>query len=137
MSLNPSFKQDRSSDPTKRHEIEKETSASRKLEENNSKSIQDPEEMALYSRVRSQEEEIHNLQEQIAAACLKDMQLLNEKCGLERKCADLRVVCIQIEQPVLSEILKLETLADSLLSPPSASSRIHSEVSNDFESSIV
>uniref|UniRef100_M4CA53 Uncharacterized protein n=1 Tax=Brassica campestris TaxID=3711 RepID=M4CA53_BRACM len=116
MSLNPSFKQDRSSDPTKRHEIEKETSASRKLEENNSKSIQDPEEMvlidsylkfynlikftkielfkkkqALYSRVRSQEEEIHNLQEQIAAACLKDMQLLNEKCGLERKCADLRV----------------------------------------------
>ena len=21
------------------------------------------------------------------------MQLLNEKCGLERKCADLRVVC--------------------------------------------
>lgn len=79
-----------------RHEIEKETSASRKLEENNSKSIQDPEEMvlidsylkfynlikftkielfkkkqALYSRVRSQEEEIHNLQEQIAAACLK------------------------------------------------------------------
>lgn len=30
-----------------RHEIEKETSASRKLEENNSKSIQDPEEMVL------------------------------------------------------------------------------------------
>ena len=22
------------------------------------------------------------------------MQLLNEKCGLERKCADLRVVCL-------------------------------------------
>ncbi|CAG7870253.1 unnamed protein product [Brassica rapa] len=36
-------------------------------------------------------------------------------------------VYIQIEQPVLSEILKLETLVDSLLSPPSASSRIHSE----------
>ncbi|CAH2055197.1 unnamed protein product [Thlaspi arvense] len=81
----------RSSDPVKRHEIEKETGASMKLEENSGKLIQDPEEMALYSKARSQEEEIHNLQEQIAAACLKDMQLLNEKCGLERKCADLRV----------------------------------------------
>ncbi|XP_019092068.1 PREDICTED: uncharacterized protein LOC104744449 isoform X4 [Camelina sativa] len=84
----------RSSESIKRHnEIGKETTASRKLEDNNnnSKLIQDPEEMALYAKVRSQEEEIHSLQEQIAAACLKDMQLLNEKYGLERKCADLRV----------------------------------------------
>uniref|UniRef100_A0A1J3H980 Uncharacterized protein n=2 Tax=Noccaea caerulescens TaxID=107243 RepID=A0A1J3H980_NOCCA len=72
----------RGSDPIKRHETDKET---------NAKLIQDPEEMALYSKARSQEEEIHNLQEQIAAACLKDMQLLNDKYGLERKCADLRV----------------------------------------------
>ncbi|XP_010511964.1 PREDICTED: uncharacterized protein LOC104787842 isoform X4 [Camelina sativa] len=85
----------RSSESIKRHdEIDKETTASRKLQDNNnnnSKLIQDPEEMALYAKVRSQEEEIHSLQEQIAAACLKDMQLLNEKYGLERKCADLRV----------------------------------------------
>jgi hypothetical protein len=81
----------RSSESIKRHEIEKDTIASRKLEDTNTKLIQDPEEMALYAKVRSQEEEIHSLQERIAAACLKDMQLLNEKYGLERKCADLRV----------------------------------------------
>ncbi|XP_020888720.1 uncharacterized protein LOC9320461 isoform X2 [Arabidopsis lyrata subsp. lyrata] len=81
----------RSSESIKRHEIEKDTIASRKLEDSNAKLIQDPEEMALYAKVRSQEEEIHSLQERIAAACLKDMQLLNEKYGLERKCADLRV----------------------------------------------
>ncbi|XP_023641736.1 uncharacterized protein LOC17893232 isoform X2 [Capsella rubella] len=82
----------RSSESLKRHdEIEKDPTASRKLEDSNAKLVQDPEEMALYAKVRSQEEEIHSLQEQIAAACLKDMQLLNEKCGLERKCADLRV----------------------------------------------
>ncbi|CAN8269708.1 unnamed protein product [Cochlearia groenlandica] len=80
-----------SSDPIKRHEIDKDTSSSMKLQETNSKLIQDPEQMALYSKARSQEEEIHNLQEQIAAACLKDMKLINEKYGLERKCADLRV----------------------------------------------
>ncbi|CAL9219444.1 unnamed protein product [Arabidopsis halleri] len=81
----------RSSESIKRHEIENDTIASRKLEDSNAKLIQDPEEMALYAKVRSQEEEIHSLQERIAAACLKDMQLLNEKYGLERKCADLRV----------------------------------------------
>ncbi|CAE5965993.1 unnamed protein product [Arabidopsis arenosa] len=81
----------RSSESSKRHVIENDTIASRKLEDTNAKLIQDPEEMALYAKVRSQEEEIHSLQERIAAACLKDMQLLNEKYGLERKCADLRV----------------------------------------------
>ncbi|KAG7575857.1 hypothetical protein ISN45_Aa03g003090 [Arabidopsis thaliana x Arabidopsis arenosa] len=81
----------RSSESIKRHVLENDTIASRKLEDSNAKSIQDPEEMALYAKVRSQEEEIHSLQERIAAACLKDMQLLNEKYGLERKCADLRV----------------------------------------------
>jgi hypothetical protein len=61
----------RSSESIKRHEIEKDTIASRKLEDTNTKLIQDPEEMALYAKVRSQEEEIHSLQERIAAACLK------------------------------------------------------------------
>ncbi|KAJ7969338.1 Tripartite motif-containing 29 [Quillaja saponaria] len=47
--------------------------------------------MELYSQARNQEEEILFLREQISVAALKEMQLLNEKCTLERKFSELRM----------------------------------------------
>ncbi|XP_052192700.1 uncharacterized protein LOC127801523 isoform X2 [Diospyros lotus] len=51
----------------------------------------DPEAMELHSRAGAQQEEILFLRQQIAVACVKEMQLLNEKYALERKLADLRM----------------------------------------------
>ncbi|KAL6981483.1 hypothetical protein U1Q18_023111 [Sarracenia purpurea var. burkii] len=53
--------------------------------------VQDTESMELHSRARAQQEEILFLREQIAVACVKELQLLNEKYSLERKLADLRM----------------------------------------------
>ncbi|XP_028787291.1 uncharacterized protein LOC114743258 isoform X1 [Neltuma alba] len=47
--------------------------------------------MELYSRARAQEAEILSLREQIAVACVKELQLLNEKYKLERKFSELRM----------------------------------------------
>ncbi|XP_010549743.1 PREDICTED: uncharacterized protein LOC104820824 isoform X2 [Tarenaya hassleriana] len=94
-----------SSDPVDRHESEKGL-ASRELKDDvNTKFVQHPDAMALYSQARSQEEEIQNLHEQIAAACLKDMQLLNEKYALERKCADLRMAIDEKQNEAVTSAL--------------------------------
>ncbi|XP_057451175.1 uncharacterized protein LOC130743079 isoform X2 [Lotus japonicus] len=53
--------------------------------------MQDQDTMELYSQARGQEEEILSLHEQIAIACMKEMQLLNEKCKLERQFSELRM----------------------------------------------
>ncbi|KAK7303600.1 hypothetical protein RJT34_14510 [Clitoria ternatea] len=53
--------------------------------------IQELDAMELYSRARVQEEEILSLREQIAIACMKELQLVNEKCKLERQFSELRL----------------------------------------------
>ncbi|XP_061363248.1 uncharacterized protein LOC133306885 isoform X3 [Gastrolobium bilobum] len=53
--------------------------------------IHDPDAMELYSRVRVQEEEIVSLREQIAIACMQELQLSIEKCKLERQFSELRM----------------------------------------------
>ncbi|XP_004510196.1 uncharacterized protein [Cicer arietinum] len=53
--------------------------------------VNDLETMELYSRARGQEEEILSLREQIAVSCMKELQLLNEKCKLERDLSELRM----------------------------------------------
>ncbi|KAF7844649.1 hypothetical protein G2W53_001554 [Senna tora] len=54
--------------------------------------VQDLDAMELSSRARAQEAEILSLREQIAVACVKqELQLLNEKCKLERKFSELRM----------------------------------------------
>ncbi|XP_039066967.1 uncharacterized protein LOC120212826 isoform X4 [Hibiscus syriacus] len=53
--------------------------------------FQGPEAKELHLRVSAQKEEIQRLREQIAVACVKELQLLNEKCALERKFSDLRM----------------------------------------------
>ncbi|XP_022974720.1 uncharacterized protein LOC111473462 isoform X3 [Cucurbita maxima] len=57
----------------------------------NDSTHQDQEAEELLSRVRAQEGEIQLLRQQIAVACLKELQLLNEKCALERKFSDIRM----------------------------------------------
>lgn len=54
--------------------------------------IQEQNTMELYSRAREQEEEILSLREQIGIACMKELQLLNEKCKLERQFSELRML---------------------------------------------
>ncbi|XP_019465378.1 PREDICTED: uncharacterized protein LOC109363574 [Lupinus angustifolius] len=53
--------------------------------------IQNLDAMELYAQARLQEEEIVSLREQIAMACMKELQLLNEKCKLERQFSELRM----------------------------------------------
>ncbi|MCH92153.1 hypothetical protein A2U01_0013088, partial [Trifolium medium] len=52
---------------------------------------QDLDTMELYSRAKGQEKEILSLREQIAVSCMKELQLLNEKCKLEREFSELRM----------------------------------------------
>lgn len=65
--------------------------SARKLKDGNFSCVQDQDDMEHHFRSRAQEEEIHSLRQQITAACLKELQLLNEKCTLERKFSDLRM----------------------------------------------
>ncbi|XP_022748328.1 uncharacterized protein LOC111297966 isoform X2 [Durio zibethinus] len=53
--------------------------------------FQDQKAKELHLRASAQKEEIQHLREQITVACLKELQLLNEKCALERKFSDLRM----------------------------------------------
>ncbi|XP_017442131.1 uncharacterized protein LOC108347420 isoform X1 [Vigna angularis] len=57
----------------------------------------------LYSRARGQEEEILSLREQIAFACMKqELQLLNEKCKLERQFSELRMAVDEKQSEAIS-----------------------------------
>ncbi|GMP42409.1 hypothetical protein CsSME_00012169 [Camellia sinensis var. sinensis] len=79
------------SDFSSRHNSET-NSVSRNLRGNCTlNNFHDPEAMELYSRATAQQEEILFLRKQIAVACVKELQLLNEKYDLERKLAELRL----------------------------------------------
>ncbi|KAJ6433942.1 hypothetical protein OIU84_017617 [Salix udensis] len=79
------------SDSINRHDAEAHL-APRKLKTNgNLNYFEDIEAMELDLRLRAQKEEIHILHGQIAAACLRELQLLDEKYILERKFSYLRM----------------------------------------------
>ncbi|TYG95336.1 hypothetical protein ES288_A11G260100v1 [Gossypium darwinii] len=78
-----------SSDFFRRHSSETHLAPS-KLKDGNF-DFQSPEAKETPLRVSAQKEEIRRLREQIAVACVKELQLLNEKCALERKFSDLRM----------------------------------------------
>ncbi|XP_022718663.1 uncharacterized protein LOC111276943 isoform X5 [Durio zibethinus] len=82
--------QAQSSDFLKRHSSETRLAPS-KLKEDRNFDFQDSEAKELSLRASAQKEEIQHLREQIAVACVKELQLLNEKCALERKFSDLRM----------------------------------------------
>ncbi|XP_057513042.1 uncharacterized protein LOC130795090 isoform X2 [Actinidia eriantha] len=65
----------------------------------------DPESMELYSRARAQQEEILFLREQVAVACVKELQLLNEKYALEKKKADLRMAMDEKQNEAITSAL--------------------------------
>ncbi|XP_011011230.1 PREDICTED: uncharacterized protein LOC105115869 isoform X2 [Populus euphratica] len=90
------------SDSINRHDAEVHL-APRKLKTNgNLNYFEDREEMELHSRLRAQKEEIQILHGQIAAACLRELQLLDEKYILERKFSYLRMVCPSCKIAVLT-----------------------------------
>ncbi|TKY68775.1 hypothetical protein E2542_SST05035 [Spatholobus suberectus] len=64
--------------------------------------MQDQDARELYSRARVQEEEILSLREQIAIACMKELQLLNEKCKLERQFSELRMAVDEKQNEAIS-----------------------------------
>ncbi|KAK9274003.1 hypothetical protein L1049_018817 [Liquidambar formosana] len=72
----------------------------------NSNYFQDREAMELYSRARAQKEEIQFLREQISVACVKELQLLNEKYALERKVSDLRMAFDEKQTEGITSALK-------------------------------
>ncbi|KAG6752016.1 hypothetical protein POTOM_044232 [Populus tomentosa] len=90
------------SDSINRHDAEAHL-APRKLKTNgNLNYFEDREAMELHLRLRAQKEEIQILHGQIAAACLRELQLLDEKYILERKFSYLRMVCLSCKIAVLT-----------------------------------
>ncbi|KAH9771182.1 hypothetical protein KPL71_012612 [Citrus sinensis] len=87
-----------------RHKIETHL-APTKQKEDNFISFQDREAMELYSRARMQKEEIHSLRQQIAVACLKELQLQNEKYTLERKVSELRMAIDEKQNEAITSAL--------------------------------
>ncbi|XP_057498545.1 uncharacterized protein LOC130783043 isoform X5 [Actinidia eriantha] len=65
----------------------------------------DPESMELYSRARAQQEEILFLREQVSVACVKELQLLNEKYALEKNLADLRMAMNEKQNEAITSAL--------------------------------
>ncbi|XP_015577790.1 uncharacterized protein LOC8284263 isoform X1 [Ricinus communis] len=67
--------------------------------------FEDREAMELYSRARTQKEEIQILRQQIAAACMRELRLLNEKYILERKFSDLRMAIDEKQNEAITSAL--------------------------------
>ncbi|XP_065851960.1 uncharacterized protein [Euphorbia lathyris] len=80
-----------SSNSTSRHNLEPHLMQRRLKDDSMYNYLEDKEAMELYSRLRAQKEEIQILREQVTSACLRELQLLNEKYVLERKFSDLRM----------------------------------------------
>ncbi|XP_044481673.1 uncharacterized protein LOC123208309 isoform X2 [Mangifera indica] len=94
------------SDFVKRHSFEMHL-AQRKQKNDNFNYIlhQDQEAMELYLRATTQKEEIQNLREQISIACVKELQLLNEKYTLERKFSELRMAIDEKKNEAITSAL--------------------------------
>ncbi|XP_010240857.1 PREDICTED: uncharacterized protein LOC104585617 isoform X2 [Nelumbo nucifera] len=59
----------------------------------------------LYLRMKAQKEEILQLREKISEACIKELQLLNEKHVSERKYSDLRMALDQRQKDAITSAL--------------------------------
>ncbi|OIW01062.1 hypothetical protein TanjilG_14245 [Lupinus angustifolius] len=82
-----------------RHNFE----AQRNLKSNDALNhIQDLDAMELYSQARVKEEEILSLREQIAMSRVKELQMLNEKCKLERQFSELRMAVDDKQNEVIT-----------------------------------
>ncbi|KAJ3681710.1 hypothetical protein LUZ60_014283 [Juncus effusus] len=66
----------------------------------------DPEIKELYSRTRSQEEEILILRKQVSDAGLRELELLSEKHILERKLSELRIAFDEKQEDAINSTLK-------------------------------
>lgn len=64
--------------------------------------MQDQDATELHSLAKGQEDEILSLREQIAIACMRELQLLNEKCKLERQFSELRMALDEKQNEAIS-----------------------------------
>ncbi|KAJ4841811.1 hypothetical protein Tsubulata_001717 [Turnera subulata] len=85
--------------------IEEQTTATKLTSDVNPNYTEDNEGMEVYSRVRAQRVEIQDLRDRIAAACVKELQLLNEKCMLERKFSELRMAIDEKQNEAITSAL--------------------------------
>ncbi|XP_062154090.1 uncharacterized protein LOC133862323 isoform X3 [Alnus glutinosa] len=88
-----------------RHKIETQLSTRNLKGDVDFSHLEDRDAMELYSRARTQQEEIHFLREQIALAHMKEMQLLNEKYALQRSFSDLRMAIDEKQNEAVSSAL--------------------------------
>ncbi|KAJ9185663.1 hypothetical protein P3X46_005265 [Hevea brasiliensis] len=88
-----------------RHNIEAPLTQRRLKGDENFNYSEDREAVELYSRVRAQKEEIQILRKQIAAAYVRELQLLNEKYVLERKFSDLRMAIDEKQNEAITSAL--------------------------------
>ncbi|OVA02933.1 hypothetical protein BVC80_9095g136 [Macleaya cordata] len=95
-----------SSDSPNRHNAERQFGSRNVVGEDNVNHVVDQEAMELFSKARQQNEEILLLRRQIADACLKELQLLNEKYTLERKFSDLRMALDEKQNDVITSASK-------------------------------
>ncbi|XP_021623372.1 uncharacterized protein LOC110622930 isoform X3 [Manihot esculenta] len=105
LKLNNGGAQTQSSNSINGHNIEAFLSQRRSKGDENFNYSEEREATELYSRVKSQKVEIQILREQIAAACVKELQLLNEKYVLERKLSDLRMAIDEKQKEAITSAL--------------------------------
>ncbi|XP_043696870.1 uncharacterized protein LOC122647562 isoform X2 [Telopea speciosissima] len=94
-----------SSDSSSRHNAERHFSSRNSRGDDNVNYSPEQEAMEINLRLRAQKEEILLLREQISDACLKELQLLNEKHALERKFSDLRVALDEKQKDAITSAL--------------------------------
>ncbi|XP_042484530.1 uncharacterized protein LOC122064820 isoform X3 [Macadamia integrifolia] len=94
-----------SSDSSSRHIAERYFNSRNLRGDDNVNYSPEQEAMELNFRLRAQKEEILLLREQISDACLKELQLLNEKHALERKFSDLRVALDEKQKDAITSAL--------------------------------
>ncbi|KAJ4958205.1 hypothetical protein NE237_025316 [Protea cynaroides] len=94
-----------SSDSSSRHIAERNFISRNLRRDDNVNYSPEQEAMELNLRLRAQKEEILLLREQISGACIKELQLLNEKYVLERKFSDLRVALDEKQKDAVTSSL--------------------------------
>ncbi|XP_042470475.1 uncharacterized protein LOC122052825 isoform X1 [Zingiber officinale] len=92
------------SDSMMRHQYQNAPGPSNADEPNNR--LVDPDIAELYYRSHMQEEEILLLRRQINDACMKELDLLNEKHILERRLCELRIALDEKQDDAISSALK-------------------------------
>ncbi|XP_077237521.1 uncharacterized protein LOC143879183 [Tasmannia lanceolata] len=95
-----------SSDYLKRNHTERHSGPRNLRGEEHFNYFSDRDSVELFARAKTQKEEILLLREQIDDACIKELQLLNEKHALERKFSDMHMALVEKQNEATTSALK-------------------------------